>query len=116
MNKDEMIKETINKDLIDLLVDFDEMGFCPTTLTADPDEYAKEWKQKLVCAIEEQLKETAREILQDLKAKCKELENKFSHLCKSKKECLMETFRYEGVLAVKRELYELAKEVGIELE
>lgn len=59
-------------------------------------------------------RETAKEILQKMKEKCKELENKFSHLCKSKKECLMETCRYEGVLAVKRELYELAKECGIE--
>ena len=61
-------------------------------------------------------KKTAREILQEMKAKCKELENKYSHLCKSKKECLMETCRYEGVLAVKRELYDLAKKNGIELE
>ena len=61
-------------------------------------------------------KETAKEILQKIKEKCKELEDKFSHICKSKKECLMETCRYEGVLAVKRELYELAKEYGVEVE
>lgn len=59
-------------------------------------------------------KETAREILQKMKEKCKELEDKFSHICKSKKECLMETCRYEGVLAVKKELYELSKEYSIE--
>lgn len=61
-------------------------------------------------------KETAKEILQNMKEKCKELEDKFSHICKSKKECLMETCRYEGVLAVKRELYELAKEYGVEVK
>ena len=60
--------------------------------------------------------DTAREILQKMKEKCKELEYKFSHICKSKKECLMETCRYEGVLAVKRELYELAKKYGVEVE
>ena len=54
-------------------------------------------------------KEMAREILIESKRICKELENKFSHLCKSKKECLMETCRYEGVLAVKKELYKLAE-------
>ena len=62
------------------------------------------------------VKDTAKEILQKGIEKCKELENKYSHLCKSKKECLMETCRYEGVLAVKRELYELAKEKGVEVE
>ena len=61
-------------------------------------------------------KETAKELLQNMKEKCKELEDKFSHICKSKKECLMETCRYEGVLAVKRELYELAKEYGVGVE
>ena len=66
--------------------------------------------------LENARQETAREILEELKTKCKELENKFSHLCKSKKECLMETCRYEGVLAVKRELYDLAIKYGIELE
>lgn len=66
--------------------------------------------------IEKTRKETAKEILQKMKEKCKELENKFSHICKSQKECLMETCRYEGVLAVKREVYELAKEYGVEVE
>ena len=67
-------------------------------------------------AEEQAVKDTAKEILQEGISKCKELENKYSHLCKSKKECLMETCRYEGVLAVKRELYELAKQKGVEVE
>lgn len=70
-------------------------------------------------ALEKQLKEArkqaVKEVLEKTKEKCKELEDKFSHLCKSKKECLMETCRYEGVLAVKRELNEIAKEFGVEL-
>ena len=61
-------------------------------------------------------KETAREIFDKAKQKCKELEEKFSHLCKSKRECLEETCRYEGVLAVKREIAELAKQYGGEVE
>ena len=63
---------------------------------------------------EQARKETAKEFAERLEEKCKELENKYSHLCKSKKECLMETCRYEGVLAVKRELYEIAKQYGVE--
>lgn len=36
----------------DLLIDFDEMGFAPTTLCENPDEYACEWKRQLVAEIE----------------------------------------------------------------
>lgn len=37
--------------LIDLLVDFDEMSFYPATTVPNPDEYAREWKRKLIYAI-----------------------------------------------------------------
>ena len=36
----------------ELLVDFDEMGFAPTTLCENPDECACEWKKQLVAEIE----------------------------------------------------------------
>ena len=36
----------------DLLIDFDEMGFAPTTLCENPDEYAREWRKQLVAEIE----------------------------------------------------------------
>ena len=36
----------------DLLIDFDEMGFAPTTLCENPDEYDREWKKQLVVEIE----------------------------------------------------------------
>lgn len=36
----------------DLLIDFDEMGFAPTTMCENPDEYAREWKKQLVVEIE----------------------------------------------------------------
>lgn len=35
----------------DLLIDFDEMGFAPTTLCPNPDKYACGWKEKLVAEI-----------------------------------------------------------------
>lgn len=37
--------------LDDLLIDFDEMGFAPTTICPNPDEYAYEWKMQLVAEI-----------------------------------------------------------------
>lgn len=36
----------------ELLIDFDEMGFVPTTLCENPDEYARDWKKQLLEEIE----------------------------------------------------------------
>ena len=36
----------------DLLIDFDEMGFAPTTLCENPDKYACEWKRQLLAEID----------------------------------------------------------------
>ena len=38
--------------IVDLLVEFDEMGFCPTTTCPNPDKYAREWKKKLLEAVD----------------------------------------------------------------
>ncbi len=38
--------------LSELLTEFDEMGYAPTTLTAEPEKAAKEWKSRLIKAIE----------------------------------------------------------------
>lgn len=38
----------------DLLIDFDEMGFAPTTACPNPDKYACEWKGKLIAEINRQ--------------------------------------------------------------
>lgn len=34
----------MNSRLLDLLIEFDEMGFAPTTVCEDAEEYAKKWK------------------------------------------------------------------------
>lgn len=33
--------------ILDLLIDFDEMGFIPTTTVPDPEAYAIEWRRKI---------------------------------------------------------------------
>ena len=43
----------------DLLVDFDEMSFYPATLCPNAEEYAREWKSKLIYVIGQLRKETA---------------------------------------------------------
>ena len=52
----------------ELLVDFDEMGFAPTTLCENPDEYACKWKRQLLTEIEQLTRELAKE--QEACAKC----------------------------------------------
>jgi hypothetical protein len=38
--------------IVDLLVEFDEMGFCPTTTCPFQHNYAMEWKKKLLEAVD----------------------------------------------------------------
>ena len=37
----------MNERLLDLLIEFDEMGFAPTTVCEDAEEYAKKWKNRV---------------------------------------------------------------------
>ena len=39
--------------ITDLLIDFDEMGFAPTTLVPNPEAYAIEWRNKITKAFKE---------------------------------------------------------------
>ena len=47
-----MSKEKQIDIITDLLIDFDEMGFAPTTLVPNPEAYAIEWKKKLTDALQ----------------------------------------------------------------
>lgn len=46
------ISDVDYKRIVDLLIEFDEMGFMPTTTCPNADEYAKEWKKKLLEAVD----------------------------------------------------------------
>ena len=37
----------MNNHLLDLLIEFDEMGYAPTTICEDAEEYAKKWKNRV---------------------------------------------------------------------
>ena len=54
----------------ELLIDFDEMGFIPTTLCENPDEYAQDWKKQLLVEIK-RLKDENKQ----LKTECALLDN-----------------------------------------
>lgn len=44
--------------ITDLLIDFDEMGFVPTTACPDPEAYAVEWRRKITEALEKVCKQS----------------------------------------------------------
>jgi hypothetical protein len=53
--------------ILDLLIEFDEMGFIPSTTCPDPEGYAKEWKRKMLSAVNRLKRETIQEIWKDIK-------------------------------------------------
>ena len=50
--------------LIDLLTEFDEMGYIPTTFTENAEQAAIDWKNRLVAAIEADNAELMKKISQ----------------------------------------------------
>ena len=53
-----MSKEKQIEIIIDLLIEFDEMGFVPIVPCPDPEAYAIEWKEKLIKALQEYRKQS----------------------------------------------------------
>lgn len=60
-------KEKLN----DLMTEFDEMGYAPTTLCSDPEDTVRDWKVNLMSAIgqieQEGRKQAVEETLNDIK-------------------------------------------------
>lgn len=48
--------------LIDLLTEFDEKGYAPTTFCLNPEEAATNWKKRLAAAIENELTSKTRQL------------------------------------------------------
>ena len=89
----------------ELLIDFDEMGFVPTTLCENPDKYAQDWKKQLLveikrlksenkqlkteCALLDDELRIARQetinVLNKLKSKCHNYYPSIDHYCCSVK-------------------------------
>lgn len=55
--------------LEDLLIEFDEMGFAPTTVCPNPDKYATEWRDRLVNCVNDATKQARTDVLNELKKK-----------------------------------------------
>ena len=103
----------------DLLIDFDEMGFMPTTTCEDPNEYALEWKQKLIAEIElikdEARKETAKEIFQRVINICRKEEDFQDGTINTQLEPLYFGIA-NGCAFIRDEVKELAKQYGVEVK
>lgn len=49
-------KNSMLQQLEDLLTEFEEMGFAPTTLVPNPEKYAKDWRKRLSTFVENIIK------------------------------------------------------------
>lgn len=79
---------------------------------------AKKWQPKISeCVVDyienykEGFKEGVVALKTQLKERCKELQDKYSHICKNKYEAMQESCRYEGVTEVKNSIDEICKEL-----
>ena len=96
MNKEKQI------DLIEeLLIDFDEMGFVPTTLCPDPEGYAVEWKKMLTNALKGYRKAFTEEIFSEIEERLNSLDRRHM-LCGNPKQAW-------GVRGAMTEIAELKK-------
>lgn len=87
----------------ELLIDFDEMGFVPTTLCENPDEYAQDWKKQLLVEIKRLEKENA--------CLLKACEEQFTFdTTQNKKYSIFDSVRKEFADEVKAQIDELLEE------
>lgn len=63
----ERLQSNIPQHLKDLLIEFDEMGFAPTTVCPNPDKYATEWRDRLVNCVNNATKQAQIDVLNFLK-------------------------------------------------
>lgn len=68
---------TTREEIDNLFVDFDEMGFYPTALCKDAEEYAIEWRNNMRKAISNHETDTLREFVEWLKERLKEQYTRF---------------------------------------
>ena len=65
----ERLQSNTPQHLKDLLIEFDEMGFAPTTVCPNPDKYATEWRDRLVNCVNNATKQAKIDILNKAKEK-----------------------------------------------
>lgn len=66
------LKSNTPQHIKDLLVEFDEMGFVPTTVCPNPDKYATEWRDRLVNCVNNATKQAQIDILNEVRERLTE--------------------------------------------
>lgn len=61
--------------MLDLIVEFDEMGFAPTTVCPNPEDYAGAFRNRIINCNEEEIKQAQIDILNRLKGKLEDYED-----------------------------------------
>lgn len=89
--------------LINLLIHFDEMGFCPTTLCKDPEQEAIEWKKNLINAVEDDKKELLQNVIKKI-----DMEIAYQESIISNNEKLLEKLKGKEELSFDRDLYRIS--------
>lgn len=100
-----MSKEKQIDIITDLLIDFDEMGFIPTTTVPDPEAYAIEWRKKLTEALRDEFgkltaeNETLRICLKDQRGRNAEFQKANEELAKQCEEYKAELLQMPNIRA-----------------
>lgn len=66
------LKSNTPQHLKDLLIEFDEMGFAPTTVCPNPDKYATEWRDRLVNCVNNATKQAQIDVLNEVRERLTE--------------------------------------------
>ena len=66
------LKSNTPQHLKDLLIEFDEMGFVPTTVCPNPDKYATEWRDRLVNCVNNATKQAKIDVLNEVRERLTE--------------------------------------------
>lgn len=70
--KIERLQSNTPQHLKDLLIEFDEMGFAPTTVCPNPDKYATEWRDRLVNCVNNATKQAKIDVLNEVRERLTE--------------------------------------------
>ena len=75
------LKSNTPQHIKDLLIEFDEMGFAPTTVCPNPDKYATEWRDSLVNCVNNATKQAQIDILNKANERLNVVSREFGDDC-----------------------------------
>ena len=89
--------------LTNILIEYDELGFCPTTLCKDPEHEAIEWKKNLITAVRNDKKELLQNIIEEI-----DMETAYQESIISNNEKILEKLKRKEELSFDRDMYRIS--------